>query len=186
MRIVEHAPSTSQVNLALRALGAGWRRYKGWRVSRRLENRVTILLQEFRIYVDALDSGQAHFVLHLSNFSGSDIVLKHVELHHWYLANRALTQIHALLQAKGSAEAGRPGNGTFSVSLTSADIRTIVLGIEPAQNLRSAPAARLEAVGICVFTVKGREARVPLTILREGTRITLPTHVIEQIVGARQ
>jgi hypothetical protein len=134
-------------------------------------------LDEIRLYVEAIDNGDAGFKLHIANFSDTDLELRHVELDHWYLANRALTPPKGLLQAKGSAKAGRPGTGTFSVTLTSADIRTLIQGIEPAQNVRSAPAARLEAV---------REARVPFSILRGGTAVTLPTYVIDQLTGTKQ
>jgi hypothetical protein len=62
---------TTLAGLVLRIWEAGRKRVELRRESRRLENRVTITLDEFRVHVEAADSGDASFKLHIANPTGA-------------------------------------------------------------------------------------------------------------------
>jgi hypothetical protein len=179
---VEHAPGW--LGVLERLWGAGWPAFKRWKESRRPENRIRFCLEAFSLYLEASDKGRADFRILAINFAAIPLALQHVELHWWRLANRSLAEASELLKANGSVGVESADSVFFSVKLAAADIRDIIKAIEPSQNLKSAPRARLDFDLTFVFRHKTQDIRVRHNFETECACLNIPTHILEQVDSA--
>jgi hypothetical protein len=176
----QHLPAPGGLaGVAMRVWEAGWPRLKRWHAARKPERRIAVLLEHLHVYFEAADRARADFAIRIANFTRLQLELRHVEVHHWQLCNHVMGTQTALLRASGSAASGAVGHGHFCVSLDSADIRTIIRGIEPSPNLRSSPSFRLDAQGSCILVAGRRELRVPFSFARPYLGIQVPDHIIQ-------
>jgi len=181
VQLTKLEPSSGTVRILERLWDAGWPALKRWKERRRPENKIRLGFESFSVYIEASDKGRADFRIAVVNFSGVPLTVEHVELHWWRLASRPLAEPSELLKAAGSISVEGVDAAFFSVKLAAADIRDIVNAIEPSQNAKSAPRARLDFNVTLAFRYKGKGIRVRHNFEVECVCLQIPTAVIQQL-----
>ena len=169
----------------MRLWDSGLPRYKRWLVSRRIENRVKVLLKYFEVNLQAVDRGTANFQFNIVNFSKSLLSVGHVELNHWKVGQRSMSERDEFIKAWGTVNAGSIEQGGFNLALGTADIRDIIGGVPDAQNSKSSPDAYLEARGTCVVKKGTREVRIPFEFNQRAVSLNIPSALIAQLAATK-
>jgi hypothetical protein len=176
-----HAAPNSVVGIAVRAWDSGLPRFQRWLISRRLENRVKVLLKYFEVSLQAVDRGTAHFQFNIVNFSESQLSVGHIELNHWKVGQRSMSERDEFIKAWGTVNGASIEQGGFNLALGTADIRDIIGGVPDAQNSKSSPEAYLEARGICVVKKGTKEVRVPFDFNQRAVGLIIPSALIAEL-----